>query len=77
MKINALGQVTIPDELRRKHQLLPETEVEFIDSGDAVLLRKAATGEGDVRRWLNTARGMTKGRMTTDQLMDLTRGEST
>ncbi len=38
MKITSKGQVTIPVMMRRKHGLLPEREVKFVDQPDGVLV---------------------------------------
>ena len=72
-KITSKGQVTIPQEIREAMGLLPETEVEFVVRGGAVQIVKAKTrSRGDaVVRGL---RGHAKGRLSTDQIMKLTRG---
>ena len=41
MKITSKGQVTIPPNMRRKHGLLPQREVDFVDQPDGVLVVKA------------------------------------
>ena len=41
MKITSKGQVTIPPAMRRKHGLLPQHEVMFVDQPDGVLIVKA------------------------------------
>ena len=75
MRITSKGQVTIPKEIREAAGMLPNTEVEFRISGGEVILCKQA---GDRRRgkqlveWLR-GRGTVK--MTTDEIMALTRGE--
>ena len=40
MKITIKGQVTIPQDIRERHGLLPGTEVHFVDDGDEVRLVK-------------------------------------
>jgi AbrB family looped-hinge helix DNA binding protein len=75
MKITSKGQVTIPQDVRERHGLLPGTEVRFIDDGDAVRLVKA---EGKRRRGeslVERMRGRAKTRLTTDEIMALTRGD--
>ena len=42
MKITAKGQVTVPQDIRRRLGLMPNTEVEFSVSGDRAYLRSAA-----------------------------------
>ena len=75
MRITSKGQVTIPQDLRDRHGLLPGTEVHFLDDGDAVRLVKA---EGDGRRGrslVERMRGKATTRLSTDDIMALTRGE--
>ena len=42
VKITGKGQVTIPPAMRKKHGLLPQREVEFVDQPDGVLVVKAS-----------------------------------
>lgn len=76
MRITSKGQVTIPMEIREKLGLLPETEVEFELDGDSVRIRKAAVGRGLTRGQALVAhlRGRATRRITTDEIMRLTRG---
>ena len=72
MRITSKGQVTIPAAIRRKAGLLPGTEVEFTLTGGEVILRKAES----VRRGraiVEALRGKGTVRMTTDEIMALTR----
>ena len=74
MRITAKGQVTIPMEIRERLGLLPDTEVEFEIDGNAVRIRRArqprrGRGETLVRR----LRGRARIRMTTDEILALTR----
>jgi AbrB family looped-hinge helix DNA binding protein len=76
MRITSKGQVTIPIEIREALGLLPNTEVEFeIDRG-AVRMRKAATPRAMDRgqALIEHMRGRGTRRITTDQIMKLTRG---
>ena len=74
MKITSKGQVTIPVAIREKAGLLPDTEVEFVLSGKRVYLRRAGSKRRG-RRVVEALRGKGTVRMTTDQIMMLTRGE--
>jgi AbrB family looped-hinge helix DNA binding protein len=76
MKITSKGQVTIPLKVRKQCGLLPHTEVEFQvnRSGKAVLVPKKSRSS-PMASWLRKARGIAKGRFTTDEVMRLTRGE--
>ena len=79
MQITTKGQVTIPQEIRNQLGLLPHTEVEFEMAGDHARIRKAkrTTGAGTRgRRALETLRGTADTRMSTDEIMALTRNES-
>ena len=79
MRITSKGQVTIPQAVRERAGLLPNTEVEFIVDDDAVRIVKSAA----VKRPSRGARAVHrlrehggKVRMTTDEIMALTRGEA-
>ena len=79
MRITTKGQVTIPQAVREQAGLLPNTEVEFLVEDGSVRLVKAAVavrptrGATAVRRLREHGGGV---RMTTDQIMALTRGEA-
>ncbi|HEX9023502.1 MAG TPA: AbrB/MazE/SpoVT family DNA-binding domain-containing protein [Geobacteraceae bacterium] len=75
MRITTKGQVTIPLEVRKKLGLHPQSEVEFIVEGNTVLLRKAKGKESRGKRVVERMRGRATVRMTTDEIMALTRGE--
>ena len=74
MRITSKGQVTIPVEIRERLGLLPETEVVFEVVGSSVRLRKVA---GQARRGASIVarlKGRSRSRLTTDQILALTRG---
>jgi len=77
MRITSKGQVTIPVEIREKAGLLPGTDVDFEIQDDGVCIVKAATpraesrGQRIVRRMWRRA----PGRMSTDEIMALMRGD--
>jgi AbrB family looped-hinge helix DNA binding protein len=76
MKITDKGQVTIPVSIRKKMGLLPNTDVEFVVSGQHVMLTKAARANRRGKRLIAALRGRApKGGMSTDEIMALTRGE--
>jgi len=76
MRITTKGQVTIPMEIREQLGLLPHTEVEFEIDRDAVRMKKAATPQtmDRGRALIEHMRGRGTRRITTDQIMKLTRG---
>jgi AbrB family looped-hinge helix DNA binding protein len=73
MRLTTKGQVTIPQEIRDRLGLLPHTEVEFEIDGDAVRIRPArrSTSRGDAL--IARMRGTATGRLSTDEIMALTR----
>jgi AbrB family looped-hinge helix DNA binding protein len=73
MRITSKGQVTIPVEVREKAGLLPNTEVEFAVRGNVVVVRKAGKTPRRGRRLIALLRGKGSKRLTTDQIMALTR----
>ena len=75
MRITSKGQVTIPQDIRERFGLLPHTEVEFVVESNVVVLRKAAGGSARAREWIRRYRGSADAGLTTDEIMQLTRGE--
>jgi AbrB family looped-hinge helix DNA binding protein len=77
MKITSKGQVTIPVAIREKAGLLPHTEVDFELEGDAVRIVRAKAPRKETRgeRAVRLLRGSATIKMSTDELMALTRGE--
>lgn len=75
MRLNSKGQVTIPAELRQKYNLHEGDELEVVEDGDELRIVRPRDGETRGRRMVATMRGKATTRMTTDELMDLLRGE--
>ena len=75
MKITTKGQVTIPRDVREKLGLLPHSEVEFIVEGNAVRIKKVDRSESRGKKVVEKLRGKATVRMSTDEIMALTRGE--
>jgi AbrB family looped-hinge helix DNA binding protein len=74
MRITSKGQVTIPQEIRERLGLLPETDVVFEVDGNAVRIRKAEVPR--LRRGQKVVaalRGRGDTRLSTDEIMALTR----
>jgi antitoxin PrlF len=74
MKITSKGQVTIPQEIREKAGLLPGTEVKFFLRGKQVVLEKQKGASSRGQRLIAAMSGKGTIRMTTDEIMALTRG---
>lgn len=76
MKITTKGQVTIPQAIREKAGLLPNTEVKFeFVRGKVTLVPvggKGARGVSVVTALRGTLKHLG---MTTDEMMEFTRGE--
>jgi len=75
MRITSKGQVTIPQTVRERHGLLPGTEVRFVEDGDAVRLVKAEGPHRRGRALVERMRGRATTRLSTDDIMALTRGD--
>jgi len=78
LRITSKGQVTIPQEIREQCGLLPHTEVRFVVDAGRVWIEKdgevPSRGSEGLQR-LRCAR--LRGRLSTDALLALTRGEGT
>ncbi len=75
MRITSKGQVTIPQHIRERHGLLPETEVDFVERDGAVTIvprTNQRSDRGD--KVVAGLRGTGHRRMSTDELLRLTRG---
>jgi AbrB family looped-hinge helix DNA binding protein len=77
MRITSKGQVTIPVGIREKAGLLPGTEVDFELEGDRVRIIRAKAPKGETRgeRAVRRLWGSATVKMSTDEIMALTRGE--
>jgi AbrB family looped-hinge helix DNA binding protein len=74
MRITSKGQVTIPQDIREKLGLLPETDVEFEIDGNAVRIRKASDSRRRGKAVVAAMRGRATSTLTTEEIMALTRG---
>lgn len=75
MRVTTKGQVTIPQEIRNRLGLLPYTEVEFDIEGDYVRIHRVEGSKTRGQRIVEAIRGKATTRMTTDEIMAMTRGE--
>jgi AbrB family looped-hinge helix DNA binding protein len=81
MRVTSKGQVTIPKHIRRRAGIRPGAEVDFSEQDGAILVRKAArhskarsAGDG-FADYLDSVTGVVDLGMTTDEFMQLLRGE--
>ncbi len=79
MRITSKGQVTIPQAIRDRAGLLPNTEVEFEYRRGEVVLKPVKKAKSKGWRAIEQARGSANEPMfrgwTTDQIMAFLRGE--
>ena len=75
MRITSKGQVTIPQRLRSKFGLLPQTEVDFEEGDGGVVIRPMLSKRALVAERLRQARGVASGDLGTGEVMRLTRGD--
>jgi len=73
MRITSKGQVTIPADVREQLGLLPHTDVRFRVRGNAAVLEKVKGPGRRGARLVDRLRGSATVRMTTDQILALTR----
>ena len=75
MRITSKGQVTIPQEIRERFGLLPDTEVEFVAKGNSVSIVKAKSASKPSRgaTLVNRLRGRASVRLSTEEILALTR----
>jgi len=76
VRITSKGQVTIPQDIREKYGLQPNSEVDFLEIDGRVVValardRSESPGDEAVRR----LSGSGELGMTTDEIMRLTRGD--
>jgi antitoxin PrlF len=73
MRVTSKGQVTIPRDVRKRLGITPGSEVDFqLDDGGARLVRSRTSTGKEIARLM---RGGATVRMSTDEIMALTRGE--
>jgi len=75
MRMNSKGQVTIPAELRAKHHLHEGDELEVIEDGTTLRIVRAYGSETHGQRLVREMRGRATTSMSTEELMELLRGE--
>ena len=78
VRITSKGQVTIPQAVRERTGLLPNTEVEFIVDGGDVRIIKTSSGKRPSRGAMAVRRlrgASSRVQLTTDEIMALTCGD--
>ena len=75
MKLTSKGQITIPQALRERFALHPRTEVAFEAAENGVLIKRAQSRREQFAAWVRKARGSATVKLSTDEIMRLTRDE--
>jgi len=74
MRVTTKGQVTIPQHIREKLNITPATEIDFVEEGNRVFLVKRKGKKAATRKFAKL-RGLATVKMTTDQILALTRSD--
>ena len=75
MRLNSKGQVTIPAALRERHGLHEGDEVDVIEDGDTLRIIQVKESPTRGQRVVHRMRGRASTSLSTDQIMELLRGE--
>ena len=76
MKVTTKGQVTIPQHIREKLGITPNSEVDFLEKRGRVYLTKAThkIKSNPEKSKFRRFRGVATVKMSTEEIMALTRG---
>ena len=75
MRVTQKGQVTIPHEFRKRYGFTRDRELVFEAAESGVLLRAAPESKPQrLREALIAVRGIADGGLSTDQVIEMTRG---
>jgi len=75
MRITSKGQVTIPQRLRERYGLMPETEVEFVEVGGEIVVRRAGAQSADrAQQIVDRMLGAGHSPVTTEEIIAIARG---
>ena len=75
MRVTTKGQVTIPQHIREKFGITPDSEVDFVEEkGRIYLVKKKPNNQRPGK--FHGLRGTATVKMTTDEILALTRGEA-
>jgi len=74
MRVTIKGQVTIPRYIREKLGIVPNCEIDFMEENNRVYLLKKKNRSTKNTNRFRKFRGIATVKMTTDEIMKLTRG---
>ncbi|MGR3179700.1 MAG: AbrB/MazE/SpoVT family DNA-binding domain-containing protein [Candidatus Anammoxibacter sp.] len=73
MRVTTKGQVTIPKHIREKMDITPNSEIDFEEKKGEFYLTKTAVSRPGKNKF-SRFRGIATVKMSTDEIMALTRG---
>jgi AbrB family looped-hinge helix DNA binding protein len=73
MRVTSKGQVTIPQNVRETLGITPQTEIQFVEDNGKFYLVKVEVPEN--RGKFSKLRGIATAKMSTDEILALTRDE--
>lgn len=73
MHVTSKGQVTIPQHLREKYKIYPNSEIDFVEEKGRIYIIKISNSK-KAKYVFNKFRGIATVKMTTEEIMSLTRG---
>ena len=73
MRVTTKGQVTIPQRIREKLGIVPSSEVDFVEEKGKVFIVKKKRRSPE-RSAFRKVRGIASIKMSTEEIMALTRG---
>jgi AbrB family looped-hinge helix DNA binding protein len=73
MRVTAKGQVTIPLEIRKKMNIVPASEVDFVIDEDGRVYLVKIKGKKSQSSQFAKLRGIATVKMSTEEIMALTR----
>ncbi len=75
MRLNSEGQVTIPAPLRERYGLHEGDEVDVVEDGNTLRIVRVEESPTRGQRLVGQMRGRATTTMSTDQLLELLRGD--
>ena len=76
MRVTSKGQVTIPIDIREHYGIGPHTEVRFlVENGRVIIEPQNSAGDRGEEAVQRLRKARLRTRLSTDQLLALTRGE--
>lgn len=74
MRVNIKGHISIPRHVREMLGIVPNSEIDFKEENNRVYLLKKTVGVTKQENRFRRFRGAATVKMTTDEIMALTRG---